>query len=293
MAKIDEVAEEVHPADRGADAPPSDADESDGEHPGESEVEREMRKEIVCRERMQKAKEKYGPSHERVVFWALKLVDYLIPQYKLNETEAILDEIMPYCKELGGTSYIKAVQSKAFNLFKQYKFKECLACFHEQETLVGPSALLYENLAHAYNSTGDYDQAARYFTLANSLIESGAFGKRGGILLGLGLVKERQGKPAEALPILQEALAHYKKEVRLSVFAPFAVERGCFRPQPIHDQFTMRSQSPSIPSPSSPPPPSTITRAISTTFPAVSPPPRRPAALIVAGRLRRRRLHHR
>jgi hypothetical protein len=53
-------------------------------------------------------------------------VSCLIGEYKLNETEALLDEIMPFCKEKGGTLYIKAIQFKAFNLFKQYKFKEAL-----------------------------------------------------------------------------------------------------------------------------------------------------------------------
>jgi hypothetical protein len=69
---------------------------------------------------------------------------------------------------------LECIQSKASNLFKQDKFKESLGCFQEQEKLVGPSALLYENLVHVYNSIEDYDQAARYFTLANSLIEQGA-----------------------------------------------------------------------------------------------------------------------
>jgi hypothetical protein len=53
-------------------------------------------------------------------------VSCLIGEYKLNETEILLDEIMPFCKEKGGTLYIKAIQFKAFNLFKQYKFKEAL-----------------------------------------------------------------------------------------------------------------------------------------------------------------------
>jgi hypothetical protein len=50
---------------------------------------------------------------------------------------------------------------------------------------------------------------------SNRAPEQGAFGKKGGILLGLGLVKERQGLPAEALPILKEALEFYTKEVGL------------------------------------------------------------------------------
>jgi hypothetical protein len=53
-------------------------------------------------------------------------VSCLIGLYKLNDTESLLDEIMPFCKEKGGTLYIKAIQFRAFCLFKQYKFKEAL-----------------------------------------------------------------------------------------------------------------------------------------------------------------------
>ncbi len=38
-----------------------------------------------------------------------------------------------------------------------------------------------------------------------SLLGQGSYGKKGGILLGLGLVKERQGNPKDALPLLQQA----------------------------------------------------------------------------------------
>lgn len=82
--------------------------------------------------------------------------------------------------------------------------------FQEQSSLVGPSAALFENMAHTYNSIGDYDNAEKYFLMAMDLVDQFNKGKKGGILLGLGLVHERKGAPREALPFLQNALATYK-----------------------------------------------------------------------------------
>lgn len=43
-------------------------------------------------------------------------------------------------------------------------------------------------------------------------MQQGSFGNKGGIYLGLGLVRDRMGKTHEALPILHQALEHYKDE---------------------------------------------------------------------------------
>jgi tetratricopeptide (TPR) repeat protein len=161
---------------------------------------------------MLKSRERLGKDHEKTIKRTLRLVGCYIAQYKLNETDQLLDEIYPVCKEKGGPLYIKCIQSRAFCMFKQYRFREALEVFHEQAKLVGPSAALYENMAHTYNSLGDYENAASFFSQAMALLEQGSYGKRGGILLGLGLVRERQGRPEEALPTLQEALEHYKKD---------------------------------------------------------------------------------
>mmetsp|Transcript_10063 Transcript_10063/g.24794 ORF Transcript_10063/g.24794 Transcript_10063/m.24794 type:complete len:315 (+) Transcript_10063:1011-1955(+) len=81
--------------------------------------------------------------------------------------------------------------------------------FQEQETLVGPHGALYENVAHVHNSLGDYDKAEEYFLKAMALVSNPA--KKGGILLGMGLVQERLGKPDSALPYLEKALELYKE----------------------------------------------------------------------------------
>ena len=191
----------------------SSGDERKDDKGDDSDVEEEIKKADMLTEKLQKAKKKYPPGHDKIISCSLKLVHSLIPLYRLNDTEAVLNEIMPFCKEKGGKVYIKAIQSKAFCLFKQYKFKEALVLFHEQAQLVGPSSALYENMAHTFNSVGDYDSAATYFTQALQLLGQGSYGKKGGIYLGLGLVRERQGRPEEALPILQQALQHYKDDV--------------------------------------------------------------------------------
>ena len=82
--------------------------------------------------------------------------------------------------------------------------------FLEQSQLVGPNAALCENMAHTYNSLGDYDNAEKNFSMAMELAGQSSKSKKGGIFLGLGLVKERKGSPKDALPFLQQALQMYQ-----------------------------------------------------------------------------------
>ena len=42
--------------------------------------------------------------------------------------------------------------------------------------------------------------------LSTTTLKVGSFGNKGGVYLGLGLVKERLGKTREALPIFEQAL---------------------------------------------------------------------------------------
>ena len=48
-------------------------------------------------------------------------------------------------------------------MWKQSKFKEAAALFHEIEELVGASAALMENIGHTYSSMGDYPKVSEYF----------------------------------------------------------------------------------------------------------------------------------
>jgi tetratricopeptide (TPR) repeat protein len=116
------------------------------------------------------------------------------------------------CAERGGDWKVKHIQSTAFVRWKQYKFKEALALFLQQQEIVGASAALCENIGHTYSSIGDLPKAEEYFERAIELLKRGSFGNRGGIYMGLGLVRDRLGKTREALPILEQALEHYQKE---------------------------------------------------------------------------------
>lgn len=86
------------------------------------------------------------------------------------------------------------------------------------EDLVGPSSSLCENIGHTYNSMGDFQKADEYFEKSLKLMgPESTLGKRthrNGVLLGLGLVKDRLGLTREALPILLQALEGYKEEAQ-------------------------------------------------------------------------------
>ena len=163
-------------------------------------------------ERVGLLKRKEGLSSDRTLKHAFKLMDCLIGQYKLNRTDEILSEIESVCESRGGDWKIKYIQSKAFVRWKQYKFKEALSLFLQQQEIVGGSAALCENIGHTYSSLGDLPKAEEYFERAIELLKRGSYGNRGGIYMGLGLVRDRLGKTREALPILQQALEHYRNE---------------------------------------------------------------------------------
>jgi tetratricopeptide (TPR) repeat protein len=93
---------------------------------------------------------------------------------------------------------------------------------------VGPNGALYENMAHTYNSTGDYENAEKYFNLAMELVTDKS--KKGGILLGIGLVKERKGDPRKALPHLKKALKLYQvvsPELFSTLWTWDGIAQGC------------------------------------------------------------------
>lgn len=157
-------------------------------------------------------RQRHGLSDERTLTLVFKLLDCLIGQYKLNRTDELLAEVLDVCESLGGEWHIKHIQSSAFCRWKQYRFREALELFLRQQELVGASAALCENIGHTYSSLGDLARAEAYFERAIELLRQGSFGNHGGIYMGLGLVRERLGKVSEALPILQQSLAHYERE---------------------------------------------------------------------------------
>merc|ERR1719326_1176674 len=121
--------------------------------------------------------------------------------------------VVPECRKRDDKYKLKAIQALAFVLWKQSKFREALPLFHEMEDILGKGAALCENIAHTYNSLGNYEKAEDYFRQALRFIEQEHGtnrGNRGGVLLGLGLVRDRLKKHKEALPVCLKAYEFYK-----------------------------------------------------------------------------------
>ena len=188
----------------------SDGVDSDGGVP--SDPEECLAQEERLEERVALLKAREGLRSARTLKQAFRLMDCLIGQYKLNRTDEILAELEAPCRELGGDWRVKYIQSTAFVRWKQYRFKEALALFLEQQKVVGGSAALCENIGHTYSSLGDLPKAEEYFERAIELLKRGSFGNKGGIYMGLGLVRDRMGKTRESIPILRQALEHYQQE---------------------------------------------------------------------------------
>eukprot|EP00667_Euglena_gracilis_P009805 EG_transcript_9968 len=183
-----------------------------GEEPELVELQLRQERELEARvDDLRRGPGLQDPASLDVVF---QLFDVWIGLYRLNKTDALLQEVMPFCEQIGGTYYIKAIQMLGFCRWKQYKYAEALELFHKMEGLMGPSCALCENIGHTYSSMGNLDKAEEYFELAAKLSpgegKGGMEGNMGGILLGLGLVKERKGDVKGALPVLQQSLDWYQ-----------------------------------------------------------------------------------
>eukprot|EP01099_Mayorella_cantabrigiensis_P003848 TRINITY_DN288_c0_g1_i3.p1 TRINITY_DN288_c0_g1~~TRINITY_DN288_c0_g1_i3.p1 ORF type:complete len:420 (-),score=95.20 TRINITY_DN288_c0_g1_i3:15-1223(-) len=154
-----------------------------------------------------KIKQSKGIQDELVLIVFFKLFDIWIGLYRLHKCDKELSEIYPACKTRNDQYQIKAIQALAFTRWKQSRFVEAISLFEEMEKLVPPSASLYENMGHTFNSLGRHEKAEEYF---NKALPSTS--NRGGVLLGLGLLKDRRGHTKEALPICLEAYEWYKSK---------------------------------------------------------------------------------
>ena len=194
----------------------SEVDGTDSESGILSDPEETAAQEERLELRVAKLRRKRGEAHDSTLKHTFKLLDCLIGQYKLNRVDAVLAEIADVCHAAKGRGasdwHVKYIQALAFCRWKQHRFKEALELFYQQQEIVGASSALCENIGHTLSSLGDLPKAEEYFERAIELLKHGSFGNRGGIYMGLGLVRERLGKQKEALPILEQALEHYQKE---------------------------------------------------------------------------------
>mmetsp|Transcript_35591 Transcript_35591/g.83186 ORF Transcript_35591/g.83186 Transcript_35591/m.83186 type:complete len:972 (+) Transcript_35591:110-3025(+) len=177
-------------------------------------VEEQLENEKKLEARYKKLKEEKGLDHEETMKTFFALFDNCIQLYRLNKLSDYLEEVVPACRKRTDKYKLKAIQALAFVRWKQSKFKEALPLFHEMEEILGKGAALCENIAHTYNSLGNYEKAEEYFRDALKFIEQEHGpnrGNRGGVLLGLGLVRDRLGKHREALPVCKQAYDFYKE----------------------------------------------------------------------------------
>eukprot|EP00929_Paragymnodinium_shiwhaense_P084580 TRINITY_DN45238_c0_g1_i1.p1 TRINITY_DN45238_c0_g1~~TRINITY_DN45238_c0_g1_i1.p1 ORF type:complete len:367 (-),score=121.60 TRINITY_DN45238_c0_g1_i1:349-1449(-) len=157
----------------------------------------------------EKKREK-GLDDEETLNVFFKLFDMWIQLYRLNKSEEALNEIVPICRRRGGDFHVKGVQALAFTVWKQSKFRLAIELFTEMEELVGASSALCENIGHTYSSLGEYQNASKYFKRALQCMDQEEKmgrkeGNRGGVLLGLGLIEDRQGNYPAALAACREA----------------------------------------------------------------------------------------
>lgn len=186
--------------------------EHDDDDPERVEEQEENERKLEAR--YKKLVEEKGLDDESTLQTFFALFDNCIQLYRLNKLYDYLTVVEPVCRKRNDKYKLKAVQAKAFVLWKQSKFREALPLFHEMEDILGKGAALCENIAHTYNSLGDYDKAEDYFRQALRFIEQEHGlnqGNRGGVLLGLGLVRDRLGKHREALPVIKQAYEFYKE----------------------------------------------------------------------------------
>lgn len=167
--------------------------------------------EKILESRYLKLKEEKGLQDEDCLKAFFELFDNGIQLYRLNQLGNYLEEVVPECRKRTDQYKLKAIQALAFVRWKQSRFREALPIFHEMEDILGKNAALCENIAHTYNSMGDYPKAEEYFREALKFCESDPHNdNKGGILLGLGLVRDRLGQHAEALPIVMQSYEFYK-----------------------------------------------------------------------------------
>eukprot|EP00040_Diaphanoeca_grandis_P017094 m.88701 g.88701 ORF g.88701 m.88701 type:complete len:444 (+) comp26226_c0_seq1:225-1556(+) len=169
-----------------------------------------------------------NPSDLEVAF---DLLSILIVRYRLNRSDEILDAVESRCMKENHFKQ-RFHQSKAFVRYKQARYLECIREFEAQEQLIMKGVVngstpgrdqdgfcfsvpLNENIGHCLSSMNRLEDAEKRFTAALRLMQAGdpqsSENDVGGILVGLGLVKDRLGDPEGAVSVLQAAVSHYKK----------------------------------------------------------------------------------
>jgi len=191
------------------------AEDSDASSGYESDPEREVELMRALEAKVELYEKTLGLADEKTLRKIFRLLNLYIQHYMLDIMDKLLEKVAETCTQCGKGSvwYIKYIQMLGFCRWKQYKLKDALALFLEQEALIGDNSILCENIGHTYSSLGDYEKAREYFTKGLSLLgPDGPPGRQAGFYYGLGLATDRLGDVAGSLPLLHKALEGYKKD---------------------------------------------------------------------------------
>eukprot|EP00656_Telonema_subtile_P006235 TRINITY_DN12862_c0_g1_i3.p1 TRINITY_DN12862_c0_g1~~TRINITY_DN12862_c0_g1_i3.p1 ORF type:complete len:440 (-),score=94.38 TRINITY_DN12862_c0_g1_i3:133-1452(-) len=190
------------------------AESSDDEKGYESDPEKEIELMAILEAKIERYEASLGMDHEKTLNKIFTLLNLYIQHYKLDIMDKLLEKITDVCsRDKTAVWYIKYIQMLGFCRWKQYRLKEALALFLEQESLIGDNSILCENIGHTYSSMGDYQKARESFLKGLTLLgPDGAPGRQAGFYYGLGLATDRLGSTEEALPMVCKALEGYRKE---------------------------------------------------------------------------------
>jgi len=207
----------AHPAagEAYAAAAAQGGESSDDSSGYESDPEREVELMRALEEKVEIYSRELGLDAEKTLRKIFRLLNLYIQHYKLDVMDALLERVEQVCRARGKGSvwYIKYIQMLGFCRWKQYRLREALALFLEQEGLIGDNSILCENIGHTYSSLGDYEKAREYFTKGLALLGAdGAPGRQAGFYYGLGLATDRLGSTRDALPLLHKALEGYRAD---------------------------------------------------------------------------------
>mmetsp|Transcript_3081 Transcript_3081/g.7195 ORF Transcript_3081/g.7195 Transcript_3081/m.7195 type:complete len:428 (+) Transcript_3081:19-1302(+) len=175
-----------------------------------------LEKEKKCKDIFDSLKQSLGIDHEATLNAAFNLMDQWIGNYRMSKIDNLLNNegLMKLCRTKGGQWKMKAVQMLAFCRWKQFRFRESLNLFYEFQDLAGKSAILLENMGHTHNSLGEHEKAEACFTEALERISKGDRGNKGGLLMGLGVLKKARGDYKGSVKTLLEALQFFKDKYK-------------------------------------------------------------------------------
>eukprot|EP01047_Picozoa_sp_COSAG01_P008200 COSAG01_NODE_320_length_18904_cov_45.662537_2_plen_339_part_00 len=133
------------------------------EEEGREDAKQQQSQEIQLEARFVQLRAEKGLDDDSTLDAFFALFNIAIQLYHLNKLAAYLVDVVPICRRRLDSYTLKAVQAHAFVLWKQHKLEAAVKLFHEMEDIMGKNAALCENIAHTYNSLGNYETAERYF----------------------------------------------------------------------------------------------------------------------------------